>query len=420
MFYLRDTKEDNTTIVIIVRYKGQRYKFSTGEKVVSKYWNQDKERCRDLRKYEDGIYINQRLDIWEKHIKKILNDYGLKFQVPTEEEFKKTLEIEAKGEEEMPVIYLSDFAKEYKKTTFKAEGTKKAYQTAINWLEKYEEKYGKIKFSDINKDFYNRFQSFVFSGINSPNFFGGLIKQIKVFMNEAKELKLHNNEEYKASSFKRVEIESDNIYLSVDELIKIHSLKITEDFIKEQFKEEIKINNVRQKVKSLELVRGRFLIGCFTALRVSDYSRIQEINVNNNFITIRSTVKTGAPVIIPIHWVVKEILDKGFDLSDKISDVKLNKQVKVLCRYAGITDPVTLSKFEKGNRIDVVKPKYEWVTTHTARRSGATNMYKAGIPTLSIMKITGHKTEKAFLKYIKVTQEENAEILSKHPFFNKG
>ena len=41
-------------------------------------------------------------------------------------------------------------------------------------------------------------------------------------------------------------------------------------------------------------------------------------------------------------------------------------------------------------------------------------MYIAGIPTLSIMKITGHKTEKAFLKYIKISEEENAEILTKH------
>ena len=63
--------------------------------------------------------------------------------------------------------------------------------------------------------------------------------------------------------------------------------------------------------------------------------------------------------------------------------------------------------------------KYELVSTHTARRSGATNMYIAVIPTLAIMKITGHKTEKAFLKYIKISEEENAEMLAKHCFFNK-
>ena len=46
--------------------------------------------------------------------------------------------------------------------------------------------------------------------------------------------------------------------------------------------------------------------------------------------------------------------------------------------------------------------------THTARRSGATNMYLAGIPTIAIMKVTGHKTEREFMKYIKITEEQTA------------
>ena len=50
---------------------------------------------------------------------------------------------------------------------------------------------------------------------------------------------------------------------------------------------------------------------------------------------------------------------------------------------------------------------------HTARRSFATNMYKRGFPTVAIMQITGHTTEHNFLKYIKVTKEENAEMLAK-------
>ncbi len=61
--------------------------------------------------------------------------------------------------------------------------------------------------------------------------------------------------------------------------------------------------------------------------------------------------------------------------------------------------------------------KYELVCTHTARRSFATNAYKAGVPTIAIMKITGHTQESTFLRYIKVSAEENAEMLAKHPFF---
>jgi len=40
------------------------------------------------------------------------------------------------------------------------------------------------------------------------------------------------------------------------------------------------------------------------------------------------------------------------------------------------------------------------------------------VPTISIMKITGHRTEKSFMKYIRISQEENANKLTHHPFFN--
>ena len=51
------------------------------------------------------------------------------------------------------------------------------------------------------------------------------------------------------------------------------------------------------------------------------------------------------------------------------------------------------------------------ITTHSARRSFATNQYLAGFPSISIMKLTGHRTEKAFMKYIKVTSKEHAQKL---------
>jgi integrase len=57
-------------------------------------------------------------------------------------------------------------------------------------------------------------------------------------------------------------------------------------------------------------------------------------------------------------------------------------------------------------------------TTHTARRSFATNAFLAGLPTISIMKITGHKSESQFMKYIKVTGEQNARLLLEHSHFS--
>lgn len=420
MFFLKDKNKDNTTIEIIVRFKGQRYKFPTGEKVASANWLPAKNRCKEGRNCTEGFDINQRLTIWEKHVKKVQSDFLSKFKVPTSEKFREAIKNEVFGIEPTAAIIpgFLDFARRHKINCNKASDTKKVYQTAINWLEKYEATLPQnLQFIDIDNKFYKSFNSFVYASgeVRSPNTWGTIVKNIKVFMNCAIEDEITTVTTHKSPGFKKVDLDVDNIYLTVDELIKIHRTTIDEAFIRVQFT-EIKINNIHQKIKALELARGKFLIGAFTALRVSDFSRIEELNIKDNFIRIR-TDKNDYPVVIPVHWVVREILDRGFDLSAKISDQKINKQIKLLCSYVKITEPTALTKFEAGKRIDVVKPKCDWVTTHTARRSGATNMFKAGIPSISIMKITGHKTEKSFLKYIKITQEENAILLANHEFF---
>lgn len=57
---------------------------------------------------------------------------------------------------------------------------------------------------------------------------------------------------------------------------------------------------------------------------------------------------------------------------------------------------------------------WECISSHTARRSFATNLYNEGFPILDIMAITGHKTQKAFLGYIKFTDDDSAKKLSAH------
>ena len=54
------------------------------------------------------------------------------------------------------------------------------------------------------------------------------------------------------------------------------------------------------------------------------------------------------------------------------------------------------------------------VSSHTARRSFATNYYLQEFPTIDLMKITGHKTERAFLTYIRVSKLDTAKRLNEH------
>lgn len=63
---------------------------------------------------------------------------------------------------------------------------------------------------------------------------------------------------------------------------------------------------------------------------------------------------------------------------------------------------------------DVNLELWQCVSSHTARKSFATNYYLQGFPVIDVMKITGHKTEKAFMKYIRITKLDAAKRLSSH------
>jgi integrase len=95
----------------------------------------------------------------------------------------------------------------------------------------------------------------------------------------------------------------------------------------------------------------------------------------------------------------------------------MNLYLKELCQRASITERVEVSRTKGGFRDTRTLEKWELITTHTARRSFATNAFLAGVPTINIMKITGHKSESVFLKYIKISTEQNALMLLNHPHF---
>jgi hypothetical protein len=119
-------------------------------------------------------------------------------------------------------------------------------------------------------------------------------------------------------------------------------------------------------------------------------------------------------VIIQVRKEVREILNKyNGKLPKQISNQKYNDYLKDAAALAKIDSIFIKTSSEKGFRIERKYKKCELISSHAARRSFCTNAYKDNIPTLSIMAISGHKTEKAFLKYIKVEPEEHAKKVLK-------
>lgn len=245
-------------------------------------------------------------------------------------------------------------------------------------------------FDDITYAFCEDFIEWMHDRGLSPNTRGSHIKHIKAAMNEALKNKLHTNEDFK--TFRKETEKVDAVYLTTEEVTKVAELPLCGTY---------------------RLVKDLFIIGCHTGLRFSDYSKLSMNDISNGVIHI-ITQKCKAPVDIPAHPRVLEILERYNGKLPTISGQKFNAYIKIICKDAGITDSITVRK----NGENITCKKYELVSSHTARRTGLTNMYKAGISTYRCMMISGHKTEAVFFTYLRITQEENAQFLKDNPFFN--
>ena len=301
-------------------------------------------------------------------------------------------------------VHLLNYISMYieRNTAIRKPATLIQYRYSLNVLKAYEKHAkAKLKFKDIDMIFYSSIMEFCIKHRNfSTNTISKIIKNIKVWMAAAYEDGLHTNTTYASRMFKKVSEDAENIYLSEEELLKIRYTTLPS--------------------QALENVRDIFLLACYTGVRSQDYHKLNNLNrIHGNMLKVR-TEKTDEEVIIPLHPVAETILEKYNGRPRIISNQKFNTYIKAVCKLAGIFEETTLTRTVGGKRIATTKPKYECVSSHTARRSFATNAYKAGVPTLAIMAITGHRTEKVFLKYVKVTKQEHALLSSVHPFFQSG
>lgn len=273
---------------------------------------------------------------------------------------------------------------------------RREYEVTFQYLKDYAtEKKKKIDFKDIDLCFYDAFTAYLQEKKLAVNTIGKKVQTLKIFLNAAREENKNHYDMFKSKRFTAVSEEAETIYLNETELQALYDLDLSKD-------------------PSAEKVRDLFLVASWTGCRFGDLAQITPESISNGYISIRQ-YKTGAKVLIPLHPVVTTILNRYKGVLPKaISNQKFNVALKDIAEDAKIKDITTKSITKGGVRETAMKEKHRFVTTHTARRSFSTNLYKSGFPTLSIMAVTGHKTEKAFLKYIKVTPDEHARKLQEH------
>lgn len=410
-FILVNKNRPTTTIRAKITHNGNVYTYATGININPQNFVNGR-----AKGFQGSGAINLKIEAIEAAIKNAVIYYQRDFITPDVESFRKKVDqflqgnnlIEVKKKDQDVIAYFEQVLKDLNISA----DTKRARRLTIHKLKDFHN--GKIvTFNDINKNYYDRLKGWFLKNNYSRNYFGTVVKNLKLFMQIAFEEGMHTNTAYK--SFKREKEDADTIYLTIEELIKLHRLEITDEIMQEYFR-----NNKKKLIIS---VKNTFLIGAFCAMRVSDYSRIQSKNIKEDWITIMpkkgSSLRKPEPVIMPIHWVVKEIFESGFDVQDSARSYSINDHIKTLCKIVKIDEPVQKYITRGGKLVETTYKKYELVTSHTARRSGATNMHLAGMPDDLIMACTGHSSVNQLYQYIKANRIKTIEELKKSKYFSK-
>lgn len=388
-FNLKNPKAEVSAIRLIVTHKGKVYRKYTGISAKTKQWRRTK---RDGQFPTDDATADK-LKAIRLNLEQQLNEYS------TEAEIISAIDR----------VLISD-STYYTPMSSENSGKPSFWQYFKTWSErdipsKFQSQnayriIGELmgrqsNWNEVNLAYYNLLLDRLNEKGYSKNYIAGIIAHLKTVMSSGFKLKYHLNTDYLL--FEKTMEVPDTIYLNQHELDLLWNMDLSDN-------------------ETLRKTRDLFLIGCYTASRYSDYSLLSTANIRNGFLTFTQK-KTGNSVMIPLSPKVLEILERNGGRAPVVNHTYFNKMIKEVCKRAGINDPIQITRSEGTKRITETKKKYELVSAHTARRTGATLLSQTGISLKSLMLITGHRSLAAIERYLRLTSEENARALQDNAFF---
>ena len=427
-FNLKEPQKEESLLMLLCRWNNQQVKLSTKQRVVVSTWDNKKQLCitspemfsprANRQSKKINVYLGQlsaRLNqFYDENYSSSLSLNQAKSAI--QKLIEEILVIDKEKEKRIKMTPIQFFEEYVEKKRidlhtgrYIGERTKIHQRTVIHRLQAFLE-YNKLPddFSVFtSKKFDRQFTEWCYSVKKyKQNTIYATYGVLKPFLNAAKEEGFDVGEYYKNLKGKSVDV--DTIYLTEEEISRLYKLDI---------KRLIKEGEIDAK-SMIETTRDLFIIACWTGLRRSDIDRLDKasFNMENKTITITAE-KTKRQVVIPMHPMVVALYKKYNGKFPHLCDkAKANNHLRECARHAGIDDEVRMVENRAGKVTTLIYKKYQLVGMHTGRRSFATNMYKRRFPTIAIMRLTGHTTEANFLKYIKVTPEENAAMMAEEFF----
>ncbi|MFN9493618.1 MAG: phage integrase SAM-like domain-containing protein [Sphingobacteriales bacterium] len=376
-------------IFISYSYFGKRLYRSLGEFISAKQWDSKTHQVK--RTHPNWSQLNKRIKVEHDLVWNAWNDLLAEKKEPTVAAMTKRLGNPTASQESF-LDHFTEFIRA--RDSHVSHHTITVYSSTRMRLEHFEKVTGYVlDYDNIDQHFYEEFVTHLRKDLDlRDNTIGKYVKTVKRFMKWAKGRKYHKTDDYR--DFTVLSEETDQIYLNHEELHQINSLTLT---------------------GATEEIRDQFLMAAYTGLRFGDWEQIKHENITDGLLELKPEKGKSKRVKIPLHSVVKVILQKYKGQLPRIyENQSVNRSLKEIAKMAGINQVVMIEERRGANTEKKRMKKYNLVRTHTARRSFATNAYLDGIPTLAIMEITGHRKESTFLRYIRVTPDEHARVIEKH------
>lgn len=441
-FFLRsDKKTTPVTIWARVRTTDDDIRIPTEESIIVSQWDKKSGMPKAINKKAEP-------ELYEKlgKLSARLNDLRERLIIHIDQLSQKQKEITARGlsdfiaqetvtEDAIPTAilpYLNWLIDQMKTGSFKHGSERYDYDTIKVWItfrnvyerfeKEYEKKTGKVLlWETLDKVTLDAFVKFMEDYGYLTKTINKYIITFKALIQYAYNHNLHDNLKCLRGIQKIKEIEgcaTTKTYLNAEEVQALYEMVLEPGSLNDQ-------------------VRDVFLIGVYTCQRVSDYANLKPSNFST---TAKGTKvirivqeKTGNSTVVPILNDNLQILAKKYNYRiPHISDVIINRYIKRILKQLSGSVPSLQESFrtiltlkekkaveaktmsvETDDEGNVIKRKYDLISTHSARRSGITNLYKSKLfTTRQLMSISGHKTESSFYLYIAESADELADEIA--------
>jgi hypothetical protein len=422
-FRLKSPKNPETSIIVRFYCKQTGpLDFSTGETIPPEFW-QGQRVSSKYKKQSDRINKHlsriegELLDLWRDH------------KGASKEELTKLVQQSVKGTSssqkktviEAVKLFIAQYEREKEKTTVGR------YRVLLNKLEKFN---ANLTFEQLDHNFYDAFKTFLYQSPNpvygnchleydrdsgvwivrdnergrSPDSYEHsvplmddvvfkYIVQIKTICGWAKDRGYNVTPAYK--TWDVIKREYPIISLTLDEVQQIEALT--------------------GLPSHLAIARDYLSICCRTGQRISDVKRISALSISSG--TWQIFQKKGSRqkqkiVELPLKGFcapVIDIVNKYGGKLPEVSEQKLNVHIKTVCELAGITQEIYIERWAGSKKIRIPGQKYEYISTHSGKKSFITILAASGVPIKIISDLTGTSIKTIEKHYLGKTEMHISE-----------